>query len=495
MNKEKETRVKTLVTRIMDTASRKLQCDQGTLYLFDEKANELWTIVLQHDLISEIRLAPPDGIAGYSFHHRKIINIEDAYESPLFNKEVDKQSGYRTRSVLCMPMKNAAGDAIGVVQMINKQDGTPFDDDDIEKLKAIVEEIVGVLDKSKTWQGHIPGLFLVACTALVGWAAHAAVPIAYKGVVSPVLFVILIGIAVSNTLILPMKFLPGIRYCMRQLLRISIILMGSKLALDQIADIGAGAFMVILAMIALAFVIALTVGRFLQVHRRLSTLVAVGTAVCGGSAIAAVAPTIQARDEEFSFAISVNTLMGTIAVFIFPLIGRFFGFDDVYFGLWAGTAVNDTAQVVATGYAYGDVSGDTATVIKLTRNAMMVFIVVGVGLLFATSKQEDGAQVVKIPFMKRLRQSVPNFVIGFLLLALFNTVGVYDWISAQTGVDVSKGLSNAAYVLILLSLAGIGLGTNLAKIRQVGMNAMLVSFLTFAGVAVGSALMISVVMG
>ena len=465
----------------------------GNALFIRRKNNELWTIVLQHDLISEIRLAPPEGMAGHSFHHKEIINKEGAYESPLFNKNVDKQSGYRTRSALCIPVTNSLGQAIGVVQMINKLDGTPFNDADIEKLKAVVGEIIDVLDKSKTWQGLIPGLLLVAFTALVGWAAHAAVPGGYKGVVSPVLFIILIDITVSNVLILPMQYLPGIRYCMRQLLRISIVLMGSKLALNEIADIGAGAFMVIVAMIVLAFVIARTAGRFLKVHRRLSTLVAVGTAVCGGRAIAAVAPTIKARDEEFSFAISVNTLMGTIAVFIFPLVGRYLGFDDVFFGIWAGTAVNDTAQVVATGYAFSEVSGDTATIIKLTRNALMVFIVVGVGFWFANPKNEDGTEAEKIPLKKRFRESLPNFVFGFLLLALLNTFGAFDWLSAQSGLNVSKGLSNTAYVLTLLALTGIGLGTNLAKIRQVGLNAILVSFLTFAGVAVGSALLISFV--
>ncbi len=494
-NKNKGHRAKALLTRIMDAASHKLKCEHGTLYLYDERAKELWTIVLQHDLISEIRLSPPEGIAGYSFYHKEITNIEDAYESKLFNKNVDKELGGRTRSVLCMPVTNAAGQAIGVVQVVNKLDGTPFNDDDIKMLKAVVEDIVGVLDKSETWQGLIPGLVLVAFTALVGWAAHAAVPGDYKGIANPVLFVILIGIAVSNTLTIPMHFLPGIRYCMRQLLRISIVLMGSKLALDQIADVGGNAFMLILAMIVLAFTIAQTAGRFFRVHRRLSTLIAVGAAVCGGSAIAAVAPIIRARDEEFSFALSVNTLMGTIAVITFPLIGQYFGFGDVFFGFWAGTAVNDTAQVVATGYAYSSVSGDTATIIKLTRNALMIFVVVGVGIWFSAPHDEGDVEARKIPLIKRFRQSVPNFVLGFLLLALFKTLGLFDWLSVQTGVDVSKVLSNTAYVLILLSLTGIGLGTNLAKIRRVGLNAILVSFLTFAGVAAGSIVLISVVMG
>lgn len=486
---------KGLLTRIMETAARKLECDKGTLYLFDKKTNELWTVVLQNDLISEIRLAPSQGMAGRSFKENEILNIEDAYQSPYFNRDIDRQSGYVTRSALCIPVIDSLGTKIGVVQMINKLDGIPFNDDDIDRLKEVVKEIADLLDTSKTWRGLIPGLGLVAVTALVGWAAHSAVPATYQDVVSPILFFILIGIAISNMLILPMRYLPGIRYCLRQLLRMSIVLMGARLALSEIADVGVGALAIIVALIFLAFGIATAAGRLLGVHQRLSTLVAVGTSVCGGSAIAAVAPTIKARDEEFSFAISVNTLMGTIAVFSFPLIGRLLGFDDAIFGMWAGTAVNDTAQVVATGYAYSEASGDMATVIKLTRNATMVFIVVGIGFYFTAAEKGSDVDVKKIPVAKRIRESIPGFVLGFLLLSLFNTLGVFDWLSGQSGIDVTTGISNTAFGLTLLSLTGIGLGINLAKIRQTGINAIMVSLITFVGATAGSIVLISLVAG
>lgn len=493
MGTKTDSNVKALLTRIMDTAARKLKCDKGTLYLYDEHANQLWTVVFQSDAISTIRIEPPAGLAGYSFWHKKVVNVEDAHESPYFKKDIDDLTKYRTRSVLCMPVPDKAGKPLGVAQMINKSDGTPFNDDDIKKMGDILKEITDVLDTSDTWPALMPGLLLACAVAVLGWAAHFAVPAAYKSSVSPVLFVVLIGIAVSNLLILPMRYLPGIRYTMRQLLRLGIVLMGAKLALDEVARVGAHALALIVALIVLAFAIAQAAGKIFGVHRRLAALIAVGTAVCGGSAIAAVAPAIKARDEEFSFAISVNTLMGTLAVFSFPLIGRYFGFDDQFFGLWAGTAVNDTAQVLATGYAYSVPSGDTATIIKLTRNTLMIFVVVAVALYFSSLQKEDGVDVKKIPFKKRLRESIPDFVLGFLLLALLNTLGVFAWLSAQSGLDVPKGLSNATNVLILVSLAGIGLGTSLAKVRQVGMNAIAVSFLTFAGAAGGSVLLIGLI--
>ncbi len=485
---------KELLTRIMVTASRKVKCDKGTLFLHDEKTGELWTAVLQSDEIAEIRLAPPEGLAGYSFWHKKIVKVDDAYASPYFSSKTDEKTGYKTRTVLCMPVPDKSGKVIGVAQFINKSDGTSFDDEDIAHVKVVVKEITDVLDKSDTWSALIPGLALAGAIALVGWTAQQAIPATLKGAVSPVIFIILLGVAISNLLILPMLYLPGIRFTMRQLLRISIVLMGARLALDEVARVGVQSLMLIVALILLAFVAAVSLGRFLGVHRKLSIMIAVGTAVCGGSAIAAVAPVIKARDEDFSFAMSVNTLMGMIAVLSFPLIGHYFGFSDAVFGMWAGTAVNDTAQVLATGYAYSTESGDTATIIKLVRNAMMLFVVVGVGLYYANWDKEGKADAKDIPFKKRLKEAVPGFVLGFLFMALLNSVGFFSWLTQLSGVNVHGGLANLTNILIFTSLAGIGLGTSLVNLRQVGINPVLVALFTFIVTAGASVLLIGLIL-
>lgn len=482
---------KALLSRIMETAARKLKCEKGTLFLYDEEAGQLWTAVLQNDLIAEIRLAPPEGLAGYSFFHKKIVNVEDAYASPFFSQRTDDLTGYRTRTVLCVPVTDKSGTAIGVAQMINKSDGTPFNADDLDKMKSVVREIGDLLDKSDTWPALIPGMALAGVVAFVGWAtAQQVAPATLKGAISPVLFIILLGIAVSNLLILPMRYLPGIRYAMRHVLRFSIVLMGAKLALDEIARVGVKSLALIAVLILLAFLVALSVGKLLKVPRKLSMMIAVGTAVCGGSAIAAIAPVIKARDEEFSFAVSVNTLMGMIAVISFPLIGHYFGLSDSFFGVWAGTAVNDTAQVVATGYAYSAQSGDTATIIKLTRNALMVFVVVAVGLYFALWDKEGQIATRDIPFKKRLKESVPGFVLGFLFMALLNTAGFFTWLASLSGVNVTGTLSELTNVMIFMSLAGVGLGTSVSNLRRVGVRPLLVALKTFIATAAASALLI-----
>ncbi len=485
---------KALLSRIMETAARKLKCDKGTLFLYDEKANQLWTVVLQNDLITEIRIEPPEGLAGYSFWHKKIMTVDDAYASPFFSPKTDELTGYKTRFVMCMPIPDKSGKALGVAQMLNKLDGTPFNANDIEKMKSVVKEITDLLDKSDTWPALIPGLALACVIALLGWSAQQLIPSTLSGAISPVLFIILLGVMVSNLLILPMRYLPGIRYAMRHLLRFSIILLGAGLALDEVARVGGQSLILIVSLMLIAMLVALLIGKLLKIPQKLSVMIAVGTAVCGGSAIAAIAPVIKARDEDFSFAVSVNTLMGMISVLTFPLIGHFFGWSDLFFGMWAGTAVNDTAQVLATAYAFSPEAGDTATIIKLTRNALMVFVVVGIGLYYAFWDEEGKVSAKDIPFKRRLKESVPVFVFGFLFMAMLNTVGFFSWLSALSGINVPTTLSHLTKIAIFTSLAGIGLGTTVSNLRRVGIRPVLVALITFVATASASVLLIYMIL-
>ncbi|HUL54457.1 MAG TPA: putative sulfate exporter family transporter [Opitutaceae bacterium] len=484
---------KALLSRIMETAARRLRCDKGTLYLFDEKARQLWTVVLQNDAIGEIRIEPPQGLAGYSFWHKEVVNVEDAYASPYFSDKTDKQTGYRTRAVLCMPVLDKTGHAIGVAQMINKLDGTPFDAADIEAMSGVVRDIGKLLDNSDTLPALAPGLALACIVALLGSGAHLILPKALQAAVSPVLFIILLGVGVANFLILPLRYLPGIRFAMRQLLRFAIVLLGARIAIADVANVGSQSLLVILALMLLAGTVALSIGKLLRISPKLSLMIAVGTAVCGGTAIAAIAPVIKARDEEFSFAVSVNMVMGMLAVLCFPLIGHALGWDDRFFGMWAGTAVNDTAQVLATGYAYSLAAGQTATIIKLVRNSLMVFVVVGAGFYYRGLEADAGPGAKKTSFMGHVKQSVPGFVLGFLFLATLNSLGFLSWLAAATRLDVPAALALVTNDVVLVAMAGIGLGTSLAHVRDVGLRPFLVSLSTFVAIAVASALLIRLI--
>lgn len=480
---------KSLLDRIMVTAARKMRCEKGTLFLYDEKTKELWTAVIQHEFIKDIRVEPPEGLAGYSFWKGEVVNVPDAHADSRFKKEIDEQTGFNTRSVLCMPVTDKKGKNLGVAQMLNKLDGTPFSEGDEKHLKKVVAEISDTLDKSESWTSFIPGVVLAAIVAATGWLLHSALSGALKSSLSAVLFVVMLGVFLGNVFILRMAFLPGIRFCMRQLLRFGIILMGASVMFGEVLRIGGASLLLIFAVIVISFVVAHTLGKLLGTPLRLATLIAGGTAICGGSAIAALTPVIKARDEDFSFAIAMNTLLGTLAVFLLPVIGHFLGLSDVVFGLWAGTAVNDTAQVVAAGQAYSPMSGDIATIIKLTRNSLMVLIIPLVAFVYINWV---GGKIggKNIPFLTQVKQSIPGFVLGFLAMATLNSIGLFSWMTTFSGMNISDLLGQITRWSILIALAGIGLGTDLFKLRQVGFNTIVVAFVTFIAAAVGSLLLI-----
>ncbi len=481
---------KSLLDRIMVNAAKKMRCEKGTLFLYDEKTRELWTAVLQHEFISDIRVEPPQGLAGYSFWKGEVVNVPDAQSDSRFKKEIDKQTGFVTRSVLCMPVKDKAGKNIGVAQMLNKLDGTPFNEDDEKHLETVVAEISETLGKTESWTAVIPGVALAAIVAVSGWFFHESLPGGLKSSFSAVLFVVMLGVFLGNVFILRMTFLPGIRYCMRQLLRFGIVLMGADIMFSDVLKIGGTSLLLICAVITTAFVVAHALGKLFGIPLRLATLIAGGTAICGGSAIAALTPVIKASDEDLSFAITMNTLLGTVYVFMLPLIGHYLGLSNTVFGLWAGTAVNDTAQVLATGQAYGPVSGEIATIIKLTRNALMVAIIPMVAFVYINY---IGGQIggKNVPFLARVKQSVPGFVLGFLVMATLNSIGLFGLMTSYSGMNISGFINYMVKWSLLIALAGIGLGTDLFKLRKVGINTIVVACSTAIATAVASLFLIT----
>lgn len=190
-----------------------------------------------------------------------------------------------------------------------------------------------------------------------------------------------------------------------------------------------------------------------------------------------------------SFAIAVNTLLGTSAMFLYPAIGAAFELSDAAFGTWVGTAVNDTAQVVATAFSVSQRAGEVATVVKLTRNAFLGIVVVTAGLVYAkwASGQIGGK---KVPLRKRLVQSVPAFLVGFLAMALANTFGLIGWLSETTGRNVHGDLKGLTTLLIVGALAGVGLGTRFKSLRATGLGPVAVGLAVSVTIAVASLLLI-----
>ena len=199
-----------------------------------------------------------------------------------------------------------------------------------------------------------------------------------------------------------------------------------------------------------------------------------GTSICGGSAIAATAPVIDATDQDIAFSISTIFLFNILAVFIFPSLGHLLGLSDIGFGMWAGTAINDTSSVVAAGYTYSTAAGDYATIVKLTRTLMIIPIT----FFLAIYKSKKGNTSSR-PSTYRLRKIFPWFVLGFLLTALINSVGIFP-----------EGLMNCLNFIgkfgIMTAMAAIGLNTNLKKLIANGFRPILLGLSCWFVVAVVS---------
>ena len=330
-----------------------------------------------------------------------------------------------------------------------------------------------------------PGLALVALTAALARLVHSSLPIGLQKPLGEVIFAVGLGLLAGSLFTLPTRSKPGIDFAFHALLRWAIVLLGARLSLGEVASIGAKAVGMVVFLMGLALVVAHFLGRVLGVPPRLASLIGIGTSVCGNTAISATAPVIGAQDKEVSFALATNTVLGTAAVFLYPFLGSAMGFGDAAYGTWIGTAVNDTSQVVAAGYSFSDGAGDVATTVKLTRNALMGFVIVLMGMLHAPARAAGKGR-----FLRRLQQSLPPFVLGFLSLALLRTLGVLDAGSAAVGVDLIDVFRTVAEVMILMALAGVGLGTRATVLRDTGFRPFIVGLATAITTSSASVLLI-----
>jgi uncharacterized integral membrane protein (TIGR00698 family) len=280
----------------------------------------------------------------------------------------------------------------------------------------------------------------------------------------------------------------GIRFTSKKLLQFSIILLGFEMNLYHVIQVGGLSLYVMLFTLTSAFLTAILVSRMLKMEGRMTTLIAVGTAICGGSAIAATAPVIQAKDEEVAHAISTIFLFNIAAVFIFPAIGHALGMSDMGFGMWAGTAINDTSSVVASGTAWSNAAGNNtalafATIVKLTRTLMIVPITLVLAVYWTRRRKLEirdegkGYNLVKI---------FPWFVIGFLATSIVNTY----W-----GVPIlSERLVSAGKFMIVMAMVAIGLNTNLKKLLTNGGKPLFLGLCCWISVALVS-ILVQQVMG
>ncbi len=325
-----------------------------------------------------------------------------------------------------------------------------------------------------------PGLLLCAGIAVCAWWLGLKVPL----IGGPV-FGIVIGVAVRNLFVPGPIFVPGVRFGGKQILQWSIVALGFGLSLAQVAKTGLQSLSVTMVTMTVAFASALLLGRALRVHGKLQILIGVGTAICGGSAIAAVTPIIQPDDHDTAFAISTIFLFNLVAVLLFPLFGHLLHLSNQGFGLWAGTAINDTSSVVAAGYSYSVAAGDLATIVKLTRATLI--IPVCLILAFAVAWREKRAERSgRVTGRFSLRRIFPWFIVWFVAASALRTAG---WVP----VALQPAIHFAASFMIIVALAAIGLSADLRRMAATGHRPVLLGLGVWVAVSVSSLLVQSLI--
>lgn len=273
-----------------------------------------------------------------------------------------------------------------------------------------------------------------------------------------VLWAILLGLFISNTIGVAKIFQPGVA-TYEFWLKAGIVLLGSRFLLGDVLKLGGVSLLLVAVEILGALAFMTFLGRLFNLRPKLTTLLAVGSAVCGVSAIIATKGAIDADDEDSSFAIAAILALGALALFTFPLIGHSLHLTDQAYGIWSGLAVDNTAEAAAAGALYSDAAAKLAVLVKTTRNAMIGFVVLAYAIYWAGQGQAK-AVGNKAAF---LWQKFPKFVLGFLLISVLST---YHFFSK----DQNLALANLSRWAFLLTFAGVGLRTNFREMRKQGLR-------------------------
>ena len=311
----------------------------------------------------------------------------------------------------------------------------------------------------------VPGLLLSALIAIISIFLSSLIP---GDLIGATVMALLVGMAFHPILNKNKVFNPGVRYSSKMILRIGIILMGVNLNFAEVVDVGKSALFLMIFTMGTAFGMGNLVGKVFGVNWKLTNLLSVSTAICGGTAVAAVGPVIKAKNEDITYAISATFIFDIITVVIFPWIGFALGMSDTGYGLWIGTAVNDTSSVVAAGYAFSQLAGNTAVIVKLARTLFIIPYVLTFSLI--NERLEAKTEGLKGRTPVNLRKIFPYFIIFFLLVVALRSTGIISDAIAPT-------ISSASRFCMIMALSAIGLTTSFGDIKDIGPKPMILGFI------------------
>ena len=349
----------------------------------------------------------------------------------------------------------------------------------------------------------IPGVLLAAAVVAVavGLAELINSALGFDGLVSFILVAIILGMVIRNTIGLHERFQPGVGFALKKLLRLGIILLGIRLSLLDVLEVGGFGIPIVVGAVLTGLIVATRATRWLGLSDRLGTLIAIGTGICGATAIVATAPGIKAKDEEVAYAVANITIFGIVAMVLYPFLGNLiFSGDIVNTGLFLGTSIHETAQVAGAGLIYDQsfditavpTAADIAVIGKLVRNALMVVAIPGITYVYAQRLRREGEDAGQ---KTRILDLVPVFILGFLALAALRSIGdagvdgggsAYGIWGADAWKDVTHGIRTSAEYLLATAMAGVGLGTSIAQLKGLGFKPFVVGIAAASAVGVVS---------
>lgn len=317
-----------------------------------------------------------------------------------------------------------------------------------------------------------PGIIFVFIISIVSTWLGSMMPI----IGGPV-FGIVLGMIINNICGKHSSTVSGIAFTSKKVLQWAIIVLGGTLSFNQVRQTGIESLSVTLFTIAAAFISAYVFGRMLNVPDKMKTLIGVGTAICGGSAIGAISPIIEADEVEIAYSISTIFLFNIIAVLIFPPLGHLIGFSDKAFGLWAGTAINDTSSVVAAGYAFSNIAGEYATIVKLTRATLIIPISLIFAFITSARKKRESHEKGDVNYS--LGKIFPWFILWFVVASILNTLGLFK----GNSIHYIGELGN---FMIIMALTAIGLSADFKNMIKSGFRPIILGVIVWLSVAIVS---------
>lgn len=310
-----------------------------------------------------------------------------------------------------------------------------------------------------------PGFLVAVGIAFLAQFIESILPIHLIGASVIALF---IGMGI-NSMGTPTVLNAGLKFTSKKVLKFAIILLGASLNIQTILTVGQMSFTVMVFTLITCFGGGYFIGKALKLNWKLSNLISAGTGICGGSAIAAIAPVIEAEDKDIAYAMSATFLFDMAMIVAFPFMGHALNLGNEAYGLWAGTAVNDTSSVVAAAYAYSESAGDFATMVKLTRTlsiipTVLIFAVINVKLKQKSANTSDTEKKVDIMSL------FPWFIVFFVALSVVNSFGFIP-------VEVAAMAKSCSKFLMVAALAAIGLGTSFKEMKNSGPAPMIHGFI------------------